>query len=151
MCRNNQIIPVKESFYRKIFNEISILIFSNLRMICAIFVKSMNFRNSNDIFYQNHLKLKEMTRIDRNDDREDLQKLIISFDLQKVITLPQSFVNNFYHKRKVNLYNLTASHSKSGYCALWDEKICGNVIASALIAILKQILPKYPELKSLIL
>ncbi len=73
---------------------------------------------------------------------------MISFDLLKVITIPQSSVSNFYYKRKINVYNLTASKSlsKSGYCAVWDEKTCGHTgsdIDSALIAILEKILSKH--------
>jgi hypothetical protein len=112
--------------------------------------------NNSDIIYQNHLKLKDLIRNDRNIDRNNKNKLVISFDLQKVITIPQSSVNNFYYKRKINVYNLTASESlsKSGYCAVWDEKTCGRTgsdIASALVAILNEILSKYNSIENLTL
>jgi hypothetical protein len=112
--------------------------------------------NTSDEKYENHLNLKELVRADRNADRENKEQLVICFDLQKVITVPQSFVNNFYYKRKINIYNLTAHDSidKKGYCAVWDEKTCGrsaNDIASSLYLILEKIVSKHSNVESLIL
>jgi hypothetical protein len=69
-----------------------------------------------------------------------------------VIAVPQSFVNNFYYKRKINIYNLTAHHSihKKGYCAFRDEKTCGrsaNDIASSLYLILEKIVSKHSNVE----
>jgi hypothetical protein len=112
--------------------------------------------NKNDPKFQNHLQLKNLTENHRNADRKKKDELIVCFDLQKVITCPKSFINNFYYKRKENIYNLTAcdSLSRTGYCSVWDESVCGrtsNDIASALIIILENFFEKHPNIDSLFL
>jgi len=91
-------IAVKISFYRNIFNtEFNIEFVKPKKDLCDICEKNIS-NNSNDLNYQNHLQLKNSIRIDRNKDRENTSLLTICFDLQKVISCPKSFVNNFYYK-----------------------------------------------------
>jgi hypothetical protein len=153
-CSEFQESPVKISFYRQIFNtEFNISFNKPKNDLCDTCEK---FKISNDIEnidYQNHLKLRDLIKADRKLDRENIAKLVVCFDLEKVITCLQSFVNNFYYKRKINCYNLTAHDSikKQGYCAVWDEKTCGrsgNDIASALLTILEKIIDNHSNIDS---
>ncbi len=155
-CESIGEIPVKISLYRTIFNtEFNIGFIKPKNDRCDTCEK-FRLTNYNDENYKNHLLLRNSIRADRNIDRQNNNQLTICFDLEKVITCPQSFVNNFYYKRKINIYNLTAheSYSKTGYCCIWDESICGrsgNDLASALIAILEKIVNNYSEVKSFVL
>ncbi len=147
-------IPVKVSFYRHIFNtEFNIDFIKPKNDRCDICEKNKTDAN-NDNNYENHLLLKNSVRTDRNNDRKNEDLLTVCFDLQRVITCPQSFVNNLYYKRKIAVYNLTAheSISKTVYCALWDESVCGrsgNDIASAIFAILEKICEKYSNISAI--
>ncbi|XP_059173666.1 uncharacterized protein LOC131954152 [Physella acuta] len=102
-----------------------------------------------------HIELKEDAREERKRDRES-RVPVLSFDLQKVITLPKAEVSNFYYLRKLSSYNMTAhlSVDKSTYCCVWTEGQSGrsgNDMASAIIKILESVLEKHPQIKNLIL
>ena len=67
--------------------------------------------------------------------------MVICFDLQNVYSLPKAEVSNFFYRRKLNVYNMTAhtSTDKQGYGALWTEGQSGrsaNDIASLVVEIL---------------
>jgi hypothetical protein len=154
-CNALNEIPVKQSYYRQIFNEEFNIYFNKPKNdLCDLCEKYKILKTSDEVF-ENHLKLKETVNNERKPNRLNRKKkLVLCFDLQKVITCPQSFVNNFYYKRKI--YNLTAHNSidKNGYCAIWDEKTCGrtaNNISSALHIILEKILSKYQNINNITL
>ena len=89
-------------------------------------------------------KEKEIDKSYKNDNR-----LIVVFDLENVINLPQAEIGSYFYKRKLTLYNLTAmTSSKQGYCAIWTELMpgrAGNDIASAFIQILKKVANDHPD------
>lgn len=80
--------------------------------------------------YNLHLKNKQETLEERDSDRKlvDDTKAVICFDLQNVLTCPRANISNFFYKRKLNVYNLTA------HCATSKKKkkltlLCGlNVL-----------------------
>ncbi len=155
-CLKAQKITVKISMYRQIFNFEFNLDFIKPKNDKCDTCERFKIANSNDIEYRNHLQLKEVIRIDRNIDRNCNDKLIICFDLQKVINCPRSNVSSFHYKRKINIYNLTVheSLSKTGYNVIWDESVVGrtgNDIASALVMVLEIIIEKFPQINSFIL
>ena len=94
-------------------------------------------------------------RKERQQDRDDKTNLIVSFDLENVITCPKAETSCFFYKRKLNVYNLTAhvSKTKQGYCAIWSENTfgrAGNDIASAVINILNLVVGNHPETRNII-
>ena len=88
-------------------------------------------------------------KINQSDDT-----IMVIYDLENVITLPEAEVGIFFYKRKLTVYNLTAqTSSKQGYCSIWHELQCGrsgNDIASSFIAILDKLILDHPEVKHLI-
>ena len=96
-----------------------------------------------------HNSEKEAMRVERNLDREDKNKLVISFDLENVINCPRANISSFFYNRKLSLYNLTAHDSlkRQGYCSIWLESTSGrsgNDLASAFISILKNVVSEHP-------
>ena len=66
--------------------------------------------------------------MERDVDRrnQDPFSVIVCFDLQSVFNLPKGFASSFYYKRKINVYNMTATiifpnKEKFTYCCVWDE------------------------------
>ena len=162
-CNENQKTTVKQSMYRKIFNKEFNILFHKPRKDRCDHCERMHTANANNdetsnsneliIKYNNHVDDKENTQNERNDDRKDTSQCVICFDLQNVITLPRADVKNFFYKRKLNTYNLTAhcSTDKAAYNAIWTELEAGrggNEIASALVTILHAINEAHPEIKA---
>ena len=80
--------------------------------------------------------------------------LLLSYDLQNVVTLPKAGVSSFFYMKRLNLYNLTAKTStKKGYSSIWTELTSGRSgygLASAIIAILKRVIQDHPDEKHLV-
>ena len=84
------------------------------------------------------------TRSERDVDRKDQNKFTVCFDLQNVFALPTADVSNFFYRRKLNVYHMTAhcSADKRGYGAIWYEGQngrSGNDIASSVMKLLDAI------------
>uniref|UniRef100_A0A6P7GV27 Uncharacterized protein LOC114346828 n=1 Tax=Diabrotica virgifera virgifera TaxID=50390 RepID=A0A6P7GV27_DIAVI len=91
--------------------------------------------------YALHIANKCVAREAKNRDKEVSKKtetvVTACFDLQKILTTPQSEVALFYYKRKFKVYNFTTFDLgfAKGYCYAWDETIGKkgpNEISSAL-------------------
>jgi len=96
---------------------------------------------------------KQAMRDARNSDRELKETMVVSFDLENVITLPKTGTSNFFHKHKLNLYNLMAhaSITGQGYCAIWPETLSGRGgIASALVRILTAVIADHPDVRHIV-
>ena len=157
-CQSRGLVPEKEHVYRRIFNHnFNIGFYVPKKDRCDTCEEE---RLSNEVDglekFAHHKADKERTKIERDIDRSEKDRLVVCFDLENVFTCPRANVSNFFYKRKLNVYNLTAhcSLNKEAYNAIWHEVDAGrgaNEIASALIKILKTISETYPEYKSLIL
>lgn len=55
-----------------------------------------------------HVKDKQETREERDRKVVDDTKAVIYFDLQNVLTCPRTNISNFFYKRKLNVYYVTA-------------------------------------------
>lgn len=147
---------VKESYYRKIFNtEYNIDFFKPKSDRCddcerfKVSEKEGLMTPAMMMERDDHVLEKEAMRANRKADRDDKDKLVLSFDLQNVITCPRANISSFFYHSKLNMYNLTAhaSTNKKAYCAIWMETTSGrsgNDLASALTAILKAVLSDFP-------
>lgn len=77
--------------------------------------------------HDEHLTNKNIARDNKTVDKErvanDPELCVAVFDLEKVLTTPQSEASNFYYKRKFAVYNFTVYDivNKVGYCYMWDE------------------------------
>lgn len=88
---------------------------------------SLEEKSKLQISYDKHLSNKTIARQKKIDDKEralnDPKYCVAVFDLQKVLTSPQSEVSSFYYKRKYATYNFTIFDigNKQGYCYMWTE------------------------------
>jgi hypothetical protein len=158
--------PVKFSKYRDIFNKDFNLSFHIPKKdrcdLCEeIETKAKNKETVNEqtrAKFEKHKSDKGDTKTERDTDRnlDDPTTATICFDLENVIALPRADISNFFYKRKLNTYNLTAhcSVDKAVYNAIWTEADAGrggNEIASALVNILHEINSVHPGIKNYIL
>lgn len=167
-CRENNLIPEKKWLYSHIFNEEYNIGFhkpkKDLCDICSEYdsKKQENALNSDQLEekYRMHIEAKLSAREEKLKDvntcKEDESSALICFDMQSVLTCPQTQISKAYYKKKFAVYNLTACDvaQKKGYCALWHELLGGRKgidIASALYLLLKKLLEERPNLKTIIL
>jgi hypothetical protein len=146
-CNETHEIPVKQSYYRYLFTTEYNLDFhmpkSDRCDLCEqikILKQNNEISSVANIKYEKHILEKDAMRDERKADKVG-KKMVVCFDLENVITLPKAGTSNFFYKRKLNLYNLTAHTSLSGqgYCAIWPETLSGRAgidIASAVVKIL---------------
>nr|CAH7721859.1 unnamed protein product [Callosobruchus chinensis] len=155
-------VPVKLSQYRHIFcTEYNIFFQSPKKDCCDVCELVKLHRQEQRVIdnstldrYGRHISEKNLCRAERNHDREDVEKVILCFDLQNVLTCPKADVNKFFYKSKLSVYNLTAhlSSTRQVYCSIWSEHMMGrkgNDIASALFIILTKVLADHPHLTEL--
>lgn len=156
--------PVSEWIYRNIFNEFNISFFKPKKDQCDRCTQFQIKKNPNAeelIAFERHKDEVKFLKAERDKDRSNIddQHVIICFDLQSVFSLPKGFASSFYYKRKLSVFNLTATAcfingKKLTYCAIWDEARSGrsgNDIASALMRILKDIVGAFSKIKHMTL
>lgn len=164
-CKDNKQNPVKFWLYSKIFNEnFNIDFYVPKKDQCDLCFEFANQTKNYpdgpaeelDLKYKNHINEKDCARKEKNEDKtsDSKERLVVVFDLQRVINCPQTSVSKAYYLQKLNLYNLTACDIKQhqGYCILWNEGIggrSGNDIASALIHFLINIMKNKKEITQL--
>ncbi|KAJ8877512.1 hypothetical protein PR048_021967 [Dryococelus australis] len=73
--------------------------------------------------YDNHLKEKDLSRKEKNNDKINDEAILGVYDLQAVVQLPKEDVSHFYYKSKVNLFNSTVNYLKTNTCEcyMWEE------------------------------
>nr|CAI5865866.1 unnamed protein product [Callosobruchus analis] len=150
-CNDAHKKPVKESFYRRIFcTEYNLYFHAPKKDRCDV-CEEVKLKKKE---YELHIEEKEATRNEKIKDRESGEACLV-FDLQNVLPCPKAEITNFFRKRKLNLYDLTAilSSTKQVYCAEWHELLMGrsgNDLASALIKILEAVFAENRNLNNLI-
>ncbi|XP_056310757.1 uncharacterized protein LOC130222157 [Danio aesculapii] len=156
-CSENGDTPVKESYYRLIFNtEFNLSFHAPKKDRCdqceayETAVKQNMVSQSDEYRQTKHMADKTAMRQERQKDREDKDTLTVCFDLQNVISCPRAEISSFFYKRKLNLYNLTAhsSQTKKGSVLCGQRTMSGrgaNDIASALVKLLERVLHDHPE------
>ncbi|XP_060590180.1 uncharacterized protein LOC132745308 [Ruditapes philippinarum] len=161
-CANILRKPLKRGMYREIFNKEYNIGFHIPKKDRCDLCEAIKIRADNNSLnsiekefqekYKKHICDKKSTKMERDKDRMNKTDMIVSFDLENVILLPKANVSNFFYKRKLATYNLTAHVSKDGtaYNCIWNEIIGGrgaNEIASAIVTILKDVKRVHPTIK----
>lgn len=115
-CNSKGIIPEKLYTYRNIFNNDFNLGFhmptKDRCDLCEEYKISQNVQDVRDQLnikkYDAHIQSKVRTKMERYNDRTS-EKAVLCFDLENLITCPQANISVFFYKRKLNVYNLTAT------------------------------------------
>lgn len=73
--------------------------------------------------YNSHLKEKQLSRAEKEKDKNNNTASVAVYDLQAVLPLPRGQVSSFYYKSKMNCYNFTISdlNAKNVDCFFWNE------------------------------
>ena len=151
----------KLCIYRKVFNENFNIDFQKPKKdkcdVCEehkIKSKHNTLSPEFDRTHKQHIDDKIQTKSERDTDRKNVAEVVVCFDLQNVLTCPRVDISNFFYKRKLNVFSLTAhcSHKKRAYNAVCGEHCAGrggNEIASALCTILHRITEDFPDIRKL--
>lgn len=138
--------------YRDVFNnEFNIEFFKPKKdqcVLCHVY-KNANEEEKENMAIKHALHLANKTAVRELKDQEkeaskSLQDCIVAcFDMQKVLTTPQSELSMFYYKRKLAVYNFTIYDmtNNEGHCYMWDEtkgKKGANEISSGLFDFIKK-------------
>lgn len=157
--------PVSERFYRDQFNHNFNLSFSTPRKDqcdrCVQFL-AKNDPTENEIeefnIHRNETNgLKRERDVDRQN--QDPFTVVVCFDLQSTFNLPKGFASSFYYRRKINVYNMTATvifsnKEKFTYCCVWDEfnkGRGGNEISSCIYKVLNNLVTEYPTIENIVM
>ena len=159
-CSESEFTAVKQHKYSEIFNsEFNIGFLAPKKDRCD----KCELGRINDTLpppqataLQVHIENKVSTANEREKDRNNKTKAVLCFDLENVFSLPVSGVSNFFYKRKLCTFNMTAhlSLTKKAYFAIWHEGIGGrggNNMATAVLKILEQVMKDHPGITELTL
>ncbi|ESO92470.1 hypothetical protein LOTGIDRAFT_175701 [Lottia gigantea] len=137
-CNRDEIKPLKLYVYRDIFNlEFNIGFHVPKKDKCdtcekyIILTSQPNVNEINAQTLRDYLNLKQETKIERDTDRNRKDNsVVVCFDMQNVMTCPRASVSNFFYKRKLSVFNLTAhcSYNKVAYNAIWTDNMMGLII-----------------------
>lgn len=142
--RNTKV--ASEYQYYQIFNtQFNLSFFRPKKDLCNLCSKYDNSTEEGKLQlkkdYDSHIKNKNIVRNIKDSEKESADpnvKTVAVFDLEKVLSLPQSNVGIFHYKRKYPAYNFTVYNliSRQGFCYLWHAQIAkrgANEIASCLL------------------
>ena len=129
MCVSEKRKPQKRYAYREVFNcDFNLGFHRPKKDQCAFCAKVKILTDQEDSQeYKNHLLRKEQCRIEKQEDKakaeNDLTHTSLTFDLQKVLSTPNSSVSLFYYKRKLSTYHFTVFDQRTheGTCYVWHE------------------------------
>lgn len=157
--------PVSERFYRDQFNHNFNLSFIKPRKDqcdrCVQFSIKNNATEDEIEEFNIHRNETNGLKVERDVDRrqQDPFSIVVCFDLQSVFNLPKGFASSFYYKRKINVYNMTATiifpnKEKFTYCCVWDEfnnSRGGNEISSCIYKILNTLMVEHPTIQNIVM
>jgi hypothetical protein len=136
-CDSRNIVPVKESKYRFIFNtQFNISFHKPLKDICDFCTEYKNKSDNEKLevlqAFKRHLHNKDLARKSKENDKmfakSSATHCTACFDLQQVVTLPKANQSCLYYSRKLNNYNLTVYSLGTGdaHCYLWNETVANR-------------------------
>lgn len=127
------VIPATKRQYEFIFNSKFNLSFHKPKKDqCEI---CMTYKNADDTRklqlkdeYEKHISAKNLVRQIKDEEKQGFDKndsVVACFDLEKVLSIPQSEVGIFHYKRKYPIYNFTVYDitRKKGFCFVWHLQI----------------------------
>ena len=149
-CDQFNKIPVKEHIYRRLFNTRFNLVFHKPRKDSCLTCDKFKLGSVSEEQYQTHMNRKESARQEKDNDKkkakEDASVHVCTFDLEQVLSTPNSSTSTIFYKRKLNVYNLSAYSlgTGSGLCVLWNEtegKRGSNEIGTSIFTYLQSLPP----------
>ena len=126
-CKGRDEEPVKENMYRLIFRrDFNIAFHQPKKDSCLMCDKYKNGSVSQEE-YDAHMMSKQKAREHKELDKEQAKKNpnihTCTFDLQQVLSCPNTTTSTVYYKRKLSVFNLSVYSLGTGLgcCYMWDE------------------------------
>ena len=127
--RERSNLPVcTETTFNRIFNtEFNISFYIPKKDLCDL---CEGYRNADEEGkskllegYENHIRERELARIEKERDKHRTDAKVAVYDLQAVMQVPKGQVSLFFYKSRINCFNFTVSdlHAKNVVCFFWDE------------------------------
>ena len=135
-CATKGIEPVKESYYRHVFDTEFNLSFHRPKKDYCCFCHTYDNASQEEKQrlqddYNAHHQRKEDSRSAKTkfkaDASESDELVVATFDLQAVLSSPKLNESSVYYKRKLSTYNLTMYNlaSRACQCFMWHKGIAG--------------------------
>ncbi|GFN96029.1 7-cyano-7-deazaguanine tRNA-ribosyltransferase [Plakobranchus ocellatus] len=136
-CEERGAEVVRKHMYTSIFNqEFNISFVKPKKDMCdmcekfRLKEKEKSLNEEDRQLYHAHRVAVENSRVEKKKDKET-EDVIVSFDLEKVLTLPKAEMSTFFYKRKLSCYNLTGHlHKIKQHTAVFGLRQC--VVAKAM-------------------
>ncbi|CAH2092428.1 unnamed protein product [Euphydryas editha] len=115
------------TFYRIFTQDFNISFFvpkKDLCDICEAFKNSTEEEKASEKnTYENHIKEKQLSRIEKEKDKNNKDIFVAVYDLQAVFQCPKGDISVFYYKSKLNVLNLTIYNIRTNEVEsyVWDE------------------------------
>lgn len=114
-------------FYRIFTQKFNISFFQPKKDLCDTCVAYNNAigedKNELKNNYEEHLVEKDLSRTEKQLDKEKSNLILAVYDLQAVMPLPKGDVSTFYYRSKLNVLNFTIYDMQKNIadCYVWDE------------------------------
>lgn len=147
-CAGDNRQPLKLNRYRHIFNTHFNLSFHKPKKDSCLYCDRFMQGSADEETYREHIRQKDRARQEKAKDKaacqEDCSQIACTFDLQQVLSTPNTTTSTIFYKRKLSTYNLSVYSlgTKSGTCILWDEtegKRGANEIGSCILLYLQSL------------
>jgi hypothetical protein len=137
LCVSKQTEPVKESFYRDIFDHEFNIAFhvpkkDACNYCCMYTNSSAEQKDELNVEYLAHMQRKIDARVSKQANKELAQSradtVTVTFDLEAVLLSPKLNVSSLYYKRKLSTYNCTVYNlgNHDVVCYMWHEAAGGR-------------------------
>jgi len=112
-CQSTGIRPQKLHLYKEVFNsEFNISFLKPKKDRCdmceAAKVNGSKLSQEDVARHEKHRTNVRTAHAERTTDRDDKERCVVCFDMQNVFALPEANISNFFYKRKLNVFHLTA-------------------------------------------
>lgn len=161
-CKQKEIEPVLESYYRHVFDTEFNLAFHKPKKDYCTFCHQ--FDNSTieekeklQAEYEAHQRRKEQARNAKEkykaEARDSSNTVVATFDLESVLLSPKLTESSVYYKRKLSTYNLTVYSlaDNSCTCYMWHEGTAGRGSSDIASCISKYLQSQRPEIQKAVL
>ena len=160
-CKDNNITPVLETYYRHVFDSEFNLSFHKPKKDYCSFCHQYNSTNKEkeDIQaeFEAHQRRKLQAHNAKNkykaEAKESSNTVVATFDLESVLPSPKLTESSVYYKRKLSTYNLTvyslADNRRT--CYMWHEGTAGRGSSDIASCMLKYLTSQKPEKENVVL
>lgn len=128
LCKSNNAPYTSYAIFYRIFNQdFNISFFTPKKDLCDTCEAYKNSSDEEKILmkesYDTHIREKQLSRIEKENDKKKTDTVVAVYDLQAVFQCPKGEISVFYYKSKLNVLNLTIYDIQQNLVEsfVWDE------------------------------